>query len=347
MDIENFLETYGPLVIVLALTAAGIILTRMWIHRRRTFDQGHIHIREQLIVIGLALIAAIAVVLALPIHESDRNSLLGILGLVITAVIGLSATTHVGNALAGILIRSGRRFRPGDFIHSGDHFGRVTDLGLFHTEIQTEMRDLTILPNLRLATEPLTVVRSTGTIAAATVSLGYDAPRGEITAALTAAATEVGLSEPVVQVRELGDFSVTYRVAGLLTEPRRLLSARSDLRKAMLDQLHGAGIEIVSPTFMNQRQLTPSSSTIPRDAAAEAIEVNDFESLVFDKADLAESVEELTDRITDIDARIAELQAAEPTPETSRLRESLEQSKAVITRVVEDRKKAVEEDGRR
>ncbi len=347
VNIENFLETYGPLVIVLALTAAGIIVTRMWIHRRRTFDPGRIHIREQLIVIGLALIAAIAIVLALPIRETDRNSLLGILGLLITAVIGLSATTHVGNALAGIMIRSGRRFRPGDFIYSGDHFGRVTDLGLFHTEIQTEMRDLTIMPNLRLATEPLTVVRSTGTIAAATVSLGYDVSRADATSALTAAATEVGLGEPTVQVRELGDFSVTYRVAGLLTEPRRLLSARSDLRKAMLDQLHGAGIEIVSPTFMNQRQMTPTSSTIPRDTTAEAIEVNDFESLVFDKADLAESVEDLTDRIADIDARITELQAADPTPEASRLLESLEQSKAVITRVVDDRKKAVEEDGRR
>lgn len=347
MNIDNFLETYAPLIIVLGLTAVGILLVRMWVHRRRTFDQGHIHVREQLIVIGLGLIAAIAIVLALPIRENDRNSLLGILGLVITAVIGLSATTHVGNALAGIMIRSGRRFRPGDFIHSGDHFGRVTDLGLFHTEIQTEMRDLTILPNLRLATEPLTVVRATGTIAAATVSLGYDVPRGEVKAALTVAATEIGLGDPVVQVQDLGDFSVTYRVAGLLSEPRRLLSARSDLRKAMLDQLHGAGIEVVSPTFMNQRQLGSTSNTIPHATAAETPDAGDFESLVFDKADLAESVEDLTDRVTDIDARIAEVEAGETTTETARLLESLEQSKAVISRVIEDRKKAVEEDGRR
>ncbi len=345
MNIENLIETYGPLAIVLALIAAGIVVGRIWLNRHRDLDNGNIHIREQLIVLGLTLVAVIAVVLALPIRETDRNSLLGILGLLITAVIGLSATTHVGNALAGIMIRSGRRFRPGDFIHSGDHFGRVTDLGLFHTEIQTEMRDLTILPNLRLATEPLTVVRASGTIAAATVSLGYDVARNDVVSALTAAATDIGLEDPVVQVRELGDFSVTYRVAGLLSEPRRLLSARSDLRTAMLDRLHGAGIEIVSPTFMNQRQLGSKSAIIPDVAAAATAEIGDFESLVFDKADLAESVEDLSDRVTDIDARMAELEKAEPTAETARLLESLHQSKAVISRVIEERKKAVEEDG--
>lgn len=347
MDFENLFQTYAPLIIVLGLTAAGIVLVRMWVHRRRTFDPGRIHVREQLIVIGLGLIAAIAIVLALPIRENDRNSLLGMLGLVVTAVIGLSATTHVGNALAGIMIRSGRRFRPGDFIYSGDHFGRVTDLGLFHTEIQTENRDLTILPNLRLATEPLTVVRATGTMAAATVSLGYNVPRGDVKAALTAAATEIGLGDPIVQVRDLGDFSVTYRVAGMLSEPRRLLSARSDLRKAMLDQLHGAGIEIVSPTFMNQRQLGSTSTTIPASNDVETADGVDFESLVFDKADLAESVEDLTDRVDDIDARIAELEAGEPTAETARLLESLEQSKTVINRVIDDRRNTVENDGRR
>ena len=347
MNIENLFETYGPLAIVLAIAAAGIVLVRIWITRRREVDNGNIHIREQLIVLGLALIAVIALVLALPIRETDRNSLLGILGLVLTAVIGLSATTHVGNAMAGIMIRSGRRFRPGDFIGTGDHFGRVTDLGLFHTEIQTEMRDLTILPNLRLATEPLTVVRASGTVAAATVSLGYDVARSDVVTALTAAATDTGLGDPVVQVRELGDFSVSYRVAGLLSEPRRLLSARSDLRTAMLDRLHEAGIEIVSPTFMNQRQLGSASTMIPGIDVTESPEMGDFESLVFDKADLVESVEDLSDRIVDIDARMAELGQAEPTAETTRLLESLEQSKAVISRVIDDRKKAVEEDGRR
>lgn len=346
VDLGRIIERYGPVVAVVAIAIVGVILARIWVERRRQSDQAHIHIREQLIMIGLALIGVIAIVLALPIPESERNALLGILGLLVTAVIGLAATTHVGNGLAGIMIRSARRFRPGDFITSGEHFGRVTDVGLFHTEIQTETRDLTILPNLALATEPLTVVRSSGTIASARVSLGYDVHHHDVSEALTAAVADAGLTDAVVQVRELGDFSVTYRVTGLLKEPRRLLSARSDLRVAMLDRLHDAGIEIVSPAFMNQRRLD-GRSLIPAEPTVEAAARGDLESLAFDKADLAASVEELTDRIAEIDTRIAAIDAGDGSAESERTLESLRQSRDVISRVIEDRRRTVGGDPRR
>ena len=43
------------------------------------------------------------------------------------------------------------------------HRGRVSELGLLRTEIQTERRNLTTFPNLYLVTNPVTVVRSSGT----------------------------------------------------------------------------------------------------------------------------------------------------------------------------------------
>jgi len=36
----------------------------------------------------------------------------------------------------------------------GDYFGRVTERGLFHVEIQTEDRDLATLPNMFLVSQP-------------------------------------------------------------------------------------------------------------------------------------------------------------------------------------------------
>ncbi len=345
VDLGDIFERFGPIVIMVAVVLAGTVAGRIWMNRRRESDQAHIHVREQLIIIGLALIGVIAIVLALPVPESERNALLGVIGLLVTAVVGLAATTHVGNGLAGIMIRSARRFRPGDFIKSGEHFGRVTDVGLFHTEIQTETRDLTVLPNLRLATEPLTVVRSSGTIASATVSLGYDVHHHDVSEALTAAVADVGLSDPVIQVRDLGDFAVTYWVTGLLNEPRRLLTARSDLRVAMLDRLHAAGIEIVSPSFMNQRQVQ-GDTMIPSDPVVPTTERGDLEALAFDKADLAESVEQLSDKVAEINERIAAVEAGDQTPEAAQRLESLSQSRDVINRVIEERKKSVEDDPR-
>ena len=115
--------------------------------------------------------------------------------------------------------------------------------------IQNEFRDLVTIPNLYLTTHPVTTTRSSGTIVSATVSLGYDVSRTKIEELLLVAAGNTGLQDPFVQILDLGDFSVTYRISGLLTNVKRLLSARTRLRAAMLTALHEAGVEIVSPTF--------------------------------------------------------------------------------------------------
>jgi len=70
---------------------------------------------------------------------------------------------------------------------------------------------------------------------------------------LEKAAASVGLEEPIVQILELGDFSVTYRAAGILRDVKALLGTRAQLRVAILDQLHAAGIEIVSPDIRTVR----------------------------------------------------------------------------------------------
>jgi hypothetical protein len=224
------------------------------------------------------------------------------------------------------MLRSIRHFRIGDFIRCGDHFGRVTERGLLHTEIQTEDRDLTTLPNLFLISNPMTTVRSSGTIVSATVSLGYDIPRTRVEAALVEAAELAELSDPFVQVLELGDFSVVYRVAGLLTEVKHLLTVRSRLRAKVMDALHGHGIEIVSPSFMNQRVFDPKTEFIPVAAklVAEPTDTTVPEAVVFDKADEAESLEKLRATLLEVAAQIGELKAERKKAEDGDLRQELE-----------------------
>ena len=91
----------------------------------------------------------------------------------------------------------------------------------------------------------------------------------EIEKILLAAATETGLESPFVQIRELGDFSVTYRVSGLLTEVNRLLDKRRELRARTMDSLHAADIEIVSPNFMNTRNFDTNARLVPDVLSAE------------------------------------------------------------------------------
>ena len=67
-----------------------------------------------------------------------------------------------------------------------------------------------------------------------------------------------------------------------------MLTARSQLNRQILDVLHGAGIEIMSPTFMNQRPVPEGRSVMPTAVAAAAPEgETKAEELVFDKAEEA------------------------------------------------------------
>jgi len=169
-----------------------------------------------------SLVVVLLVILALPLGHETRGQLLSLFGIVVSATIALGSSTLLGNAMAGIMLKVVRNFRSGDFVSVGESFGRVSERGLFHTEIQTPDRDLVTLPNLYLATTPVRVVRSSGTIVSATCSLGYDVNHTRVEELLRDAADTAGLTEPFVQVLDLGDFSVTYKVAGLLKEVKSL-----------------------------------------------------------------------------------------------------------------------------
>ncbi|MEM7280174.1 MAG: mechanosensitive ion channel domain-containing protein [Pseudomonadota bacterium] len=280
-----------------SLVIAVIITALFVIHKRLLSMYSNMpskQFRRQLIMLGFILLGLLLIVTLIPVSESLKGQLVGLMGLLLSAAIALSSTTLVGNAMAGIMLKVVKNCRPGDFIRVGDYFGRITEMDLLHTEIQTEDRELTTFPNLYLVTNPVTSLRSSGTIVSVEVSLGYDTPRKTVERLLIVAAKDAGLEEPFVQIRELGDFSVTYRIAGLLTEFKKLLATRRRLRAYTLDQLHDNDIEIVSPTFMNTRALSAKDRMIPEiDHTEEAVQRTSPDALVFDKAEKAESIENM------------------------------------------------------
>ncbi len=258
------------------------------------------HVTRQVVTMLLSFIGLLIVLMFIPeryLSKTSRGQILSLIGILLSASIALSSTTFIGNAMAGMMLRTVKSFRPGDFVRVGDHFGRVTERGLFHIEIQNEDRDLTTLPNLYLVTNPVKVIMSSGTIISAEVSPGYSVPRSDAEEIPKKAVAAAGLTDPFVLIMGSGDFSVTYRAAGMLAEVKQLISVRSRLREMMLDELHGAGIEIVSPNFMNTRAFPEQRQFIPRQSATEPVEefvsAQGIEKLVFDIAEEAESIEKL------------------------------------------------------
>lgn len=297
MDIA---QDFAPLLMTVVVAFFVLAAVDHLLMKNPQLGQRH-RLPRQLTMIALTLIALVAIVLSLPVEESLQGELLGLLGIVLTGIVAFSSTTFIANIMAGLMLRSVGSFSPGDFVEAGEHFGKVTELGLFHIEIQSEDRDLITLPNLFLAANPIKVVRSSGTVLSCTLSLGYDIPHLQVEKLCKEAALDAELEEPFVQIIELGNYAVTYKAAGFYRKVEHLLSRKSAFKKAILDRLHRDGIEIVSPTFMNQRQLDAHQIFVPPTRGSgdqESLSAEGIfpETLVFDKANQARRIEMLKEK---------------------------------------------------
>ena len=167
---------------------------------------------------------------------------------------------------------------------------------------------------------------------------------------LLEAGDEADLQEPFVQILELGDFSVTYRLAGLLTEVKQVLSARSRLRCLMMDHLHHGGVEIVSPNFMNTRAYPDGREFIPHATPVPAPEpVEDgpttAETLAFDKAEEAAALETLKQTQEALAEEIKALKAKIKDADPGGQREALERELSNLEARSEELDRKIEQDG--
>ncbi len=317
------------------IAVGGTLSAAHWFIIKRHQDIGNERMfPRQLIMFGLTVLGLLAVVLSMPVSESSRNQLIGLIGIVISGVLAFSSTTIISNLMAGVLLRITKPFRVGDFIRIGDHCGRISARGLFDTEIQTETRELIALPNTYCISNPVATIRSSGTIISASLSLGYEIDHTRVERLLMEAARTCGLDEPFVHILELGNFAVTYRVSGFLKDYKRLISVQSSLYACVLDTLHGQGIEIMSPSYMNQRQLREGTNVIPAMQVTSApVDQQTFaEEIVFDKAEQAEELEHQKNKL------ILEIGSLE-----DNLKEIKdEEHKKVQQQVIEQRKKILE-----
>jgi small-conductance mechanosensitive channel len=168
-SLNKVLAFVQPSLAMFAVLLLGVLML-FWVRRflnRRYEGQADRSMKIQLIMLILSFALLIAVIIVSPLTDSQQGQLLSLLGLLMSASIALSSSSFVGNAMAGVMLRVVRSFQLGDFVRVGDHFGRVSERGLFHIEIQTEDRDLTTLPSLLLVTNPVKVIRSLGTLIAA------------------------------------------------------------------------------------------------------------------------------------------------------------------------------------
>ena len=135
-EITNTLFSFTGTVITLLMIILMIIATK-WIFKRIEQEKEKSTITRQVIYLIIILIGTLALAISLPIENSLKGQIIGLIGIVLSAAFAFSSTTLIGNALAGLMNANIKNFHLGDFIRIENNFGRVTKKGLFRTEIQT------------------------------------------------------------------------------------------------------------------------------------------------------------------------------------------------------------------
>jgi small-conductance mechanosensitive channel len=302
---ENKMGFIFKLLIPLAIFTSIVLLLYLnsWIFSRsKLLPKAKITLKR-IAAFVIIFVGMFAIIFTLPMALEKQLEIVKFLAVLLSAGIALSSTTVLGNLIAGVMNNSVKRFRNGDLIKVGEIHGRVTQKRFFHTEVQLEDSNFVTLPNLFVATNPITLTKKSNTVISTTVSLGYDVSRIQIEECLLNAASATGLTNPYVYITNLGDYSVVYKVHGFLEDSSKYLSTTSMLNANVLDALHEAQIEIVSPTFMNQKRVD-EQLFIPKVETEKPVEKQEApEELIFAEAIKSEEIEKKKDFLIQIDKK--------------------------------------------
>ena len=202
-------------------------------------------------VLGAAVVfAAVAVAFTVAGFGSFLRAF-ATFGSAIALAVGFAAQDIIGNFVAGIFILKDKPFEVDDWIQWSDGAGRVRDIDLRVTRIQTFDNERITVPNSDLADDaivnPVAYRTLRGTF---TFGIGYDDDIDHATDCIVEEARGVDdvLADPgpSVRVTELGDSAVGLQARFWIEDPTKgdLVRVRSELVAAVKQRFDAEGIDM-------------------------------------------------------------------------------------------------------
>ena len=249
-EVASLFRVFLPFLATVALVVVFLAFCKL-VPQRRWKDDPNAQFRFQLIMLALTFAGVLAVVVALPVNDALRGQLLSLIGILLSAAIALSSTTFIGNIMAGIMLRIVKK-REARRLHHGRRPHRPD-----YRDGPAAYRDSDRVPGSRHGAESV----HGHAAAQGCARLGYDnhgrsvfrlrrrSCAGDRRTVQSGRWTQASAS-PLPRSASSADYSVVLSRSGSARRSKRALSPPERvLRAAMLDSLHAAGIEIVSPGF--------------------------------------------------------------------------------------------------
>ena len=197
--------------------------------------------------------------------NSDSQVFQGV-SVFIGLIVSLGSTSVVGNVMAGLVMTYMRSFRVGDYVKFGDTVGEVVERTILVTRVRTLKNELVTIPNSSLMGSQISnytfSARRYGIIVHTKITIGYDEPWKKIEGLLLQAAEKTeGIKQhpkPFVRVTSLDDFYVEYEINAYTERYKTMTAVYSSLHANILDTMHRAGVEIMSPSIFATRPNLPT-----------------------------------------------------------------------------------------
>lgn len=226
---------------VVAVRVIAILIFRVVLHRAGW----------PIILTDVAIVAGYAVVfLNLLVHVGVNVSGLIATSALLAGIVGLALQEVLGNLIGGVAIHADGAIREGVWIRTEHGIGRVTNVRLRHTSIQTADDNIIIIPNSSLTKVPVTIL-STRQRIALRLKLGAEHRPTRVMQTVREALSSplAGMvSEPAPQcfVADIQTQHIEYTVHAWVTTPGLEEAPVSRILERIYFALSRAGIPVAS-----------------------------------------------------------------------------------------------------
>jgi len=173
-------------------------------------------------------------------------------------VVGLAARQTLGSLIAGFVLMFARPFEIGDWVQIGEREGRVTEISIVNTRIQTFDGEYAMIPNDTVGSSEIVNRTRKGRLRIRVeVGVDYDTDLQHAVDTATDAMRDVGdiltVPQPQVVLKEFGNSAILLELRFWIDKPssRRRWRARTAVIQAVKRAFDREGIKIPFP----QREL--------------------------------------------------------------------------------------------
>jgi small conductance mechanosensitive channel len=223
------------IVIAVASLLAKVVDWRIARHDLDPSSATRYRVLRKSIVSAIVFVGVMSALLVIPQVRALAGGVLAS-SAVVGLVIGFASQRTIGNVVAGILIAITQPLRLGDRVTVENTEGVVEEIGLTYTWIRTRNNDRLVVPNERLASEPIrnSTIRSEESLAEVTIQV-------PATTDLRAVVNSLGTDGEEVYVSDLAD-KATIVIRKRVPLNQDVERAESELRLAVAERLRGAEV---------------------------------------------------------------------------------------------------------